>query len=243
MLSYFQAQNWRAIVLSALALKQVGVAGVLDGNPLQLVHGTLWTIKYEFDCYLMVAFLAACGLLQPGRRLVTFAGLAVMLAGAAALHPPVIDHGVLALLISSPDKWTDMFPFFFLGSAFYLWRDRIPKSQVLVAASVLAVTASFWLGGAFWALLIGGSYLVLYLSLSVAAEIKLLGRRVDLSYGVYLYGWPIQQLLLFYTGQKLAPLSLFLAALVLTYAVAWMSWIYVEQPCLDLVRRAPAGQR
>ena len=242
-LGFFQAQNWRAIVLSALALKQVGVSGVLDGNALQLVHGTLWTIKYEFDCYLLVALLAACGLLRPGRRLVAFAGLALMLAGAAVLHPPVIDHGVLALLISSPDKWADMFPFFFVGSAFYLWRDRIPKSPTLLAVSITAVVASFWLGGAFWALLLGGTYVALYVALSVAAEIRLLGRRVDLSYGVYLYGWPIQQLLLFYSGQKLGPLSLFAATLILTFAVAWLSWVYVEQPWLDRVRRAPAGQR
>jgi peptidoglycan/LPS O-acetylase OafA/YrhL len=241
--SYFEVQSWDSIALSALALKQVGVSGALEGNRLQLVHGTLWTIRYEFDCYLLLALLTASGLMLPGRRIVVFVLLAIGLAAAMVLALPVIDHGLLALVVSSPNQWPALFPFFLAGAAFYLWRDQVPKSPALLAASVAVLALSFALGGVYWAILTAGTYVVLYLSLSLAANIKLFGRRVDLSYGVYLYGWPIQQLLLFYTGQALPPLALFVLALAISYATAWLSWTCVERPCLDLVRRPSAGKQ
>lgn len=233
---YFRSQNWRNIIVGALALKQVGVAGILEGNPLRLVHGTLWTIKYEFDCYLLLALLGAVGLIGPNLRLPMFVALAAALAVAMTVRLPVVSYGIAALLISSPDRWPELFPFFFVGSAFFLFREHIPKSNVMLTASVAVIVTSFIVGGAYWALLFCGTYGVLFVSLSLASQVKLFGRRVDLSYGVYLYGWPIQQMLLFYAGMKLSPPELFGAALVLSCLIAWISWTIVERPSLGLVR-------
>lgn len=237
-LSYLEAQNWYRIAVSVLALKQVGVIGALEGNRLELVNGTLWTIKYEFDCYLALALLGAAGLLRPVWRPVVYTCLAAVLAVSMARPLPAIDYGVPALLVSSPDKWPGLFPFFIVGSAFYLWRERIPKSPVLFTVALTWLVASAIMGGMFWALLFAGSYAVLFVSLSAAAELKLFGRRVDLSYGLYLYGWPIQQLLLYWSGQRLSPLVLFVTALACSYVIAWASWTVVERPSLDLVHHS-----
>jgi peptidoglycan/LPS O-acetylase OafA/YrhL len=234
---FLRQQAWGTIAATALSLKQVGVTGALPGNPLHMVHGTLWTIQYEFDCYLILALLGALGLVgSTVAGMVVYAYLAAALAFAMAAGLPAIDHGVAALLVSSPHQWPDLFPFFLAGSAFYLWRDRIPKSPALLGGSLAVLGASLFLGGAWWALLICGTYAILYICLSTSVEIAITGRHTDLSYGVYLYGWPIQQLLLFYLGQRLAPLSLFAAAIPATYIVAWISWNLIEEPCLRRVR-------
>ncbi|MEI9805551.1 MAG: hypothetical protein WDN48_15560 [Pseudolabrys sp.] len=217
-------------------MKQISVSGVLQGNPLQLVHGTLWTIKYEFDCYLIVALLGLAGLLSPALRFPALAAVAATLAVAMAIHLPTIDYGIGALLISSPDKWPDLFPFFFAGASFYLFRGYIPKSLTIFVVSLATIVVSFMFGGAYWALLFCGTYIVLFVSLSLAGNVKLFGRRVDLSYGVYLYGWPIQQMLLFYSGMKLSPIPLFGCSILLSCLAAWISWSLVERPCLTLVR-------
>jgi peptidoglycan/LPS O-acetylase OafA/YrhL len=234
---YFRSQNWRNIIVEALALKQVSVSGILEGNPLQLVHGTLWTIRYEFDCYIVLALLGAAGFLRPNLRLPMFMVLAAVFAVAMTVHLPIVNYGIAALFISSPDRWPDLFAFFFVGSAFFLFREQIPKSAVIFVASVAAIASSFVVGGAYWAFLFCGTYVVLFVSLSFGAEVKLLGQRVDLSYGVYLYGWPIQQMILFYyAGMKLSPAELFRAALLLSYLTAWISWSTIERPSLRLVR-------
>jgi peptidoglycan/LPS O-acetylase OafA/YrhL len=233
---YFHSQNWRNIVIEVLALREVAVTGILQGNPLQLLLGTLWTIQYEFDCYLILALLGALGLMRPKFRPVVFAAIAALLAGSMMVKMPVIDHGILALLISSPERWPELFPFFFVGSAFFLARRCIPKSLVLIFVSLAMIAISFCVGGVYWALLFGGTYAILFTSLSFSAQIRLFKTRVDLSYGVYLYGWPIQQMLLFYSGMRLSPLELFPAAIVLSYLTAWLSWTVVERPSLRLIR-------
>ncbi len=136
--SYFSSQNWRGLIIQVLALKQTNVAGVLEGNPVRLVHGTLWTIQYEFDCYILLAFFGALGLLHRAARPKSYLALGAVIALSMAIGLPSVSYGVLGLLISSPERWPDLFAFFFLGSAFFLFRDRIPKSAFLCASGLAA---------------------------------------------------------------------------------------------------------
>jgi peptidoglycan/LPS O-acetylase OafA/YrhL len=240
--TFFGNQSWLPLIAQILSLHQVTMNGVLQGNAVPLVHGTLWTIKYEFDCYLLVAIFGAIGLLVPRRAwiayLTVFAGLGAAQAGFFRL--PVIDHGFVALLISSPEQWPFLFLFFFTGSALYVYRAHVPKSPLVcfAAAGVVLVTAVT--GRMYWAFLVCGTYAVCYLALSTGVNLRLFGRRVDLSYGTYLYGWPVAQLLLYVTGQQFTPWLLFAASLPLTFLVAFLSWWLVEYPALRLVRRGHA---
>ena len=65
-------------------------------------------------------------------------------------------------------------------------------------------------------------------------------RYGDFSYGLYLYAFPIQQLLVLYYGRRLTIPALFGSALVLTLCVAIVSWYAVERPCLRL---KPGGRK
>jgi peptidoglycan/LPS O-acetylase OafA/YrhL len=234
--AYFKAQNWLLMGLNALTLQPENVIGALAGNRLTMVHGTLWTIQYEFDCYLILAGLGVLGLLQPRLAGWTYIGLAIglMLAKLFQARLPVIDHGVLAFLLSSPTQWPNLFPFFLAGSAFYVYRNRIPKSRIGLVAALVIVALTLAFGEVYWAMLFCGTYALLFLALSCTGVLTVMGHRVDLSYGVYLYGWPMQQLLLFYTHMGLSPLALFALAMVLALMVAWVSWTLIERPALKL---------
>lgn len=236
---FFAQQKWLPFAVSALALRQADVTGVLAGNAVNLVHGTLWTIKYEFDCYLLVALVGSLGLLNPRRVWAIYLPLFAVLFAARAgwIRLPVFDHGIVALVISSPDQWPELFPFFFAGSALYLYREHIAKTAAHFTGALLLLALSGAIGGMYWALLIGGTYAVIYLALSSSAHLVLFGKRVDLSYGVYLYGWPVAQALLYFTHQKLSPLPLFTLTMAVTLVVAYASWRLVERPSLDMLRR------
>ena len=75
---YFFQQKWPLLALEAVTLHQIVLSGILSANPVHLIHGTLWTIQYEFDCYVLVALLGWLGLLTPRRAwmpyLAIFAG-------------------------------------------------------------------------------------------------------------------------------------------------------------------------
>jgi peptidoglycan/LPS O-acetylase OafA/YrhL len=78
---------------------------------------------------------------------------------------------------------------------------------------------------------VAGSYAVLWLALSPWSPLRFFSPRDDVSYGVYLYGWPAQKLLLWFlpaaplAGQAAATLG---ASLLL----GWASWNLIEKRCL-----------
>lgn len=235
---FFARQNWPAIWVNALALRQTGVTGVLDPNPVKLVHGTLWTVKYEFDCYLLTALIGSFGLFSLRYAVFTFAAIAAVLLflnfGVERL--PTNNTGIASLLISGPPRWPELLPFYFTGAAIYVFRNYIPLSGSLFWAMSGIILISLFVGGAIIAMIFAGSYVVLYLAINMSAQISIFHRRVDLSYGLYLYAWPIQQLLVFVTKNSLSPLALFAATMPVGLCIAYVSWRFIEAPALAAVR-------
>jgi peptidoglycan/LPS O-acetylase OafA/YrhL len=60
----------------------------------------------------------------------------------------------------------------------------------------------------------------------------------DLSYGIYLYGFPIQQLLINYVPAFRHTASLFASSLLLTLPLALTSWHLIEHPAMEFYRNA-----
>src|SRR5262249_41961223 len=71
-----------------------------------------------------------------------------------------------------------VFSYFFAGSAFYLWRDVIPKSKVLAVLALLGTIASFNFDLAEPALITLGTYCLFAGALSMAAVLRVRGKRV-----------------------------------------------------------------
>jgi peptidoglycan/LPS O-acetylase OafA/YrhL len=70
-------------------------------------------------------------------------------------------------------------------------------------------------------------------------------RRVggDYSYGLYVYGYPVQQLLAHWNAHHLG-LGIFLFLSLLTAgAFAWLSWHLIEEPALRLRHAFSSGKR
>lgn len=203
--------------------------GVFEGNPYRSPLGTVWTLKYEVLCYCGVFVAGLSGLLR--RRwiatLLCF-GLALALSVEVALHGDALAKGVETAL---------RLPMIFAaGACLYLWRDKLrlaaPAMLCLgVALFVLARTPAYPA-----LLFLGSAYAAIWLALGPLA-FRLFDPPADLSYGIYLYGWPVQQ-----TLHALWPaqtgLALLLPSLLVTVPVAALSWYAVERPALALKARA-----
>ncbi|MET7245045.1 acyltransferase [Methylobacterium sp. EM32] len=215
---------WRFIQGTLTTFKSnAALPGVFSENPFRFPMGTVWTLKYEVLCYLG---LLAAGLLGTLRRRwlapVLVAGLAVALAAAGLRDgemPKALETSLRLPLIFSA------------GAALFLYADRAPLSWPLALA--LLVLAGLAHGTAVYAplLFLAEAYGVLCLSLNPPVRHPALDPRADLSYGTYLYGWPVQQSLhaLFPTASAWWLLG---PSLVLTLAVAALSWRLIERPAL-----------
>ncbi|GJE37900.1 peptidoglycan/LPS O-acetylase OafA/YrhL [Methylobacterium persicinum] len=202
--------------------------GVFEANPYRSPLGTVWTLKYEVLCYCGVLAFALCGLLR--RRWIApslCVGLAIALGIELAVQGDALPKGVETAL---------RLPMIFAaGASLYLWRDtlRIATPAMIclsIALFVLARTPAYPP-----LLFLGTAYAAVWLALGPLAA-KPFDPSADLSYGIYLYGWPVQQ-----TLHALWPapsgLALLAPALAVTLPVAALSWYAVERPALALKAR------
>lgn len=184
-----------------------------------IVNGSLWTLGPEFMCYMGVAALGVLGLLRP----VTAIGLVIL---GMYLH----NHPVIALL--SHLEFTMVY--FAAGAVmFFVYeRGRPPNWTLLVAAIGLVIGAL--LGQPSLAFATFGAILVIGAGTAQRPRLPNATRFGDLSYGVYIFGWPVEAVVRHLLGgDKWVVLGV---STPIVFALAWLSWRLVEGPAL---RSAP----
>jgi peptidoglycan/LPS O-acetylase OafA/YrhL len=195
------------------------------GNIGGIVNGPLWSLPCEVLMYLMLFALGACRLLN----LPT--GLVLLAVGILCLWFEVTDAlgGAFWLL-----------GFFAAGICCYRLRTTgfFAGRWAIVAALGLALSIPAHL------FLVGfplfGSYLAIYLALNRTLPPVPAARFGDLSYGLYIYGWPIEQCVVYFTGGTAPWWEVFLVSLPLAAVAAFLSWHGVERRCRWRAReRAP----
>lgn len=223
--AYAADPETRTYLWNALLAPYFALPGVFqDGRPFTAVNGALWSLPVEAAMYVLLPFYA-------GRRLV--AGAAVLALAAAFAFTVVWPQQVQPVFY-----WTSI-PFglryasdFVLGAGLRVWRlERWLNLQAALA--VLAVLALLPPGpGVQAALLLGVPYVVLAFGLAAPAVLARVGRRNDVSYGLYLWGGPVGQVGVSLFGVGLGAWGLVAWTLPVAGALAWASWRLVERPCL-----------
>ena len=226
--------------------------GQYSGNPLPFRrNNSLWTIPWEITCYAACACAGVTGLLRRDRYNVIFASVWLM---------------VFANLGSEDEAYMLILPMLlsFLTGGFIAVYEREINMQAAASISGLLLAALLldrWLGLLprmlyfvprisaaniatiqHWPVIVSMAFCVIYLG--KYAPPRLVWRE-DYSYGVYLFAWPIQQVAVatsLSTGLSLNPYSLSVAAALLTFCIAVLSWHLIEKPALSLKKRRTAGR-
>ncbi|UHQ24641.1 acyltransferase [Lysobacter sp. 5GHs7-4] len=218
-------QTWKYLRANALLSRdtQYFLPGVFETLPSHAINGSLWSLPIEVRLYL---WLALIGLLRLLPR------LRFNLLCVALLIFGVVKYGGQTL---SPEKinWLYCTAYFLTGSLAWVNRDRVPLrwwllALVLVAAALLRGSSYYYLG-----YFVALSYTTLFLAF--VPRLPQI-RRTDLSYGLYLYGWPAQQLVQHYAPST-GPLMNTLWATLIAGTLAALSWHLVERPALRLKSR------
>jgi peptidoglycan/LPS O-acetylase OafA/YrhL len=225
--------------VQTLRLQEFHVQGAFAHNPYPgVLNGSVWSIQYEFWCYLGVAMMAAVGLLKR-RGWVLACFLASLAISIAFQTQGWIFGGKLAgRLLGSPQLWARLLPFYLAGVAFYLFRDRVRLHAWGAALAAIALLAACWMHVGWTAVFpVTGTYLVFYVAFAKWISMQRVGRFGDFSYGTYLYAFPIEQVLMMAFGHAVAPWLLFAIATPLTLLAAVLSWYVVERRFLRPERR------
>jgi peptidoglycan/LPS O-acetylase OafA/YrhL len=78
--------------------------------------------------------------------------------------------------------------------------------------------------------LLFGGYLVIWLALTPTPVVRA-ARFGDLSYGLYIYGWPVEQCVVYFSGAAAPWWAVFLISTAITVPVAFLSWHLIEKRC------------
>jgi peptidoglycan/LPS O-acetylase OafA/YrhL len=228
-----------------LFIQQFEVRGLFGDGA---VNGSLYTLFYEFLCYLGIAALGAAGLLRRRTWPLLASGALVWLF---AVHQLLTGGAVFAGsdTLSIAARFGIMF---LAGAIAHRLADRVPLGRIggAVAAVVLvqAVVLASFAGADPASTLVymvvappAVAYLVLLAGCS--PRLRAVGARRDLSYGLYVYAWPTQQLVLL-VGAAAWPVAVYgSVSLGIALLLAWASWTWVESPALRLKSWTPAALR
>jgi peptidoglycan/LPS O-acetylase OafA/YrhL len=204
--------------------------GVFDTMPLKSeFNGSLWTLPIELRLYLYLAagwlILAAA----PARR---FRAMTVIAPIACAVFLAIILRG---RLFGNPFNSGDIRVFMFLhGTTLYLWRDKVSlRPSILFAAIGCLFLAAFNRSTFFVAYVVCLAPLVMHLAYLPAGRIRSFNAWGDVSYGVYIYAFPIGQTLAFLFPGISLPAMVALSGSA-TISIAALSWTLIEKRALAL---------
>jgi peptidoglycan/LPS O-acetylase OafA/YrhL len=229
--AYFSSPDPYHFVAEKCALlfgESPSLPGVWAHNPMPAINGSLWTLRYEARFYGVIFLLGVAGLL---RKQVVL-GLYVLAMVALVFFPGAPGT---ADTLPDPNNNLDVGAAFLAGAAIQQW--SVPLNARLAALCTLIAVVGCATGQMLWVQRTVVPYLVLYVALAPGViRLPRLPGGIDISYGLYLWAWPVSQLIVSYMADP-HWFELGLVATPVAVTCGWLSWHFVEKRALALKRK------
>lgn len=217
---YFSSKEVYSYIYNNVLLRtQFSLPGLFSENHNHVVNGSLWTIPYEVGAYLILISLFMLGVMKSR----AFASLLFVLI----VVEPLLGNNLIFTWIPSANREISMLaPCFAFGAMLAIWKDKITINLY----SFLGVWLLFYFFRSspvsFYFL-----YVAVFISIVYLSSIPALVRAklpFDISYGVYLWAWPVQQMVAqFFHGQGV--LANQIVSSVIAIILGVLSWYLVEK--------------
>jgi len=213
------------LVNAGLPIFRYEIGGIATPRGEGAFNGSLWTLRYEALCYVVIAVLGVVALYRgrrwpvPALTAVVWIGALADAAGFVPLDVPVFDNvNVLRFLLV-----------FLLGATAFVFAQTVPVHAGLAAIALGTVIAASFLPDYRLVAALPFAYLCLY---GVVRLPLRWNPRWDLSYGLYVYHWPVQFLLVLAGLSGIGQWPFVCLSLAIALVLAALSWVCVEGPAL-----------
>lgn len=227
------SETWQYLYNSILFNIHPHLPGVFTSNATPVVNGSLWTLPLEVLCYAAIMVLA-------WTRAFNWRFLIIVLAIMLTLHLHDTFQREKYVLTVSSLFLNELGYLFLYGALMAHLKDKLVMSWYIVIPAVAAIVWSFMNNKGDWHFS-AGFYLVLwpYCLISICTLFKSahILNKFDYSYGIYIYGFVIQQTIV-HLFPELTNVYTFTALSLFFSAIAGAaSWHLVEKPALDLKKK------
>ena len=234
---------WYIIGNADLTIRQYGIHDIfaattpygLTAGP--VFNGSLWTLSYEWACYLMLWAFILFGVMSRARILITVLAAFLLIVRIAGEVVPGAGAEILPFL--GDNIRVSLTLMFLWGSTFAIWSRRIPLDWRLAVLSVAVVVVTLRYGGFSVLGYPSFAYLLLWLAATLPRQVQWVGAKNDYSYGIYVYGFLIQQITAYFGWYTWGYWPWSLVCLAIAAGCAWLSWHLVEKRAMALKDRGP----
>jgi peptidoglycan/LPS O-acetylase OafA/YrhL len=231
--------DWWRLLARMLTLKSPQVAGVFVGWPVPGLNGSMWTIVYEFRCYIVAALLGLAGLYRRPRLFLALTALMVL--ANFIFDIPLGDK--LAQVVRPAEgaigdlrQTVRLTSIFACGAAYRLSGLRF-RGSVAAICAVGLFAGMFSRSLAEFSVMTLGGYVLFWIALRVQwRPLQTINAKEDISYGVYLYAWPAGMLII-NAWPTVSAGTLGVTVLAMAIVCGFLSWFLIEKPALRLKNR------
>ncbi|HED16480.1 MAG TPA: acyltransferase [Gammaproteobacteria bacterium] len=230
-LEYFNIETLKYIFFNVLTLNfiQPSLPGVFENNLLHIVNGSLWTIKVEVMFYILVPFIAY--LISKSRKVYILAGIYILSVIYSLLMLWLYSKYDMEIFLRLERQLPGQLAFFISGAGIYYFYDFFYKKYLLlVIAASLIIIIHMNVIDLFILYPVSLAIIVIYVA-NIFKYLGHFGRFGDLSFGVYIWHFPIIQVFVYYNLFS-SPVTGIIMLSVSILIVSYLSWHLVEKRSL-----------
>ncbi len=224
---------WRYLFsnLAFLNFLQPELTGVFSNNPLQVINAPLWTIKVEVMFYLSVPLIFL--FFKNRKRWLILACLYTASIGYSFYFLAMYQSTHLGIYLKLEKQLPGQLAFFLSGGALYFYYAFFKNYWKVAVSSAVVLLLLSWqyplVGQLFYPISL--AVIVIFAAL-IFPYLGNWGRFGDMSYGVYIYHFPIIQIFTALSLFKAYPWPGFFALTTAILLTAFLSYRYIERPFL-----------
>lgn len=212
------ADTWKYL-LNAVGIYVRALPGVFVEHPTMIVNDAYGTLRLVIICYVLCFAAYKLKFLEQKRFLLSIPVVAiagVMVLKFGALYPSVME--MYGLLVA-----------FYIGVGYWVYRDKINYDKKYFVISLVVFFLLFILGAGLIAMYVACPYSLIYACFEMKQCSPKLGMLGKYAYGMYLWGFLVQQLLLHvWPENTMLPVLNVLFAIPITVLLAMLTYEIVE---------------
>lgn len=209
---------------------QYSINGVFDSNPYpKAINGSLWSLCYEFTMYLFIFLFFP---FKNKKILPILVFCAFILSLYCLFFRPNFLSNIYFSLQLIPKNLYKLSTLFIAGSFLsFINLEKINISIIKILLCIL-ILASIYFNIYNYSVFFLLPLLTILIGLSYSETLNFIPNKIgDISYGMYIYGFPVQQSLMHFFD--LSPLFLMILSLPITAMFAYFSWITIEKRAMS----------